>query len=139
MISADLHLHEYIQTNALSAEDPPLLDKACFLSQQREEVSLIVPLKQSRKHSCWDKSKMHRSFEDSEQTSLCQMCHSEPAGFKAGSHLGGGLRALAFLHSLCHILLPLSLSLSTHTVLSPFLLVSLLSLSVRVGLKYQPE
>ncbi len=106
--------------NTVTAEDPPLLDKACFLARQREEVNWTVPLKQNREHSCWDKSKLHCSFEDSEQTSLCQMCHSEPAGFKAGSHLEGGLRALALFHSVCHILPPLSLSRLTLFYLHSF-------------------
>lgn len=51
------------------------------------------------------------------------MCQSEPAGFKAGSHVEGELSALALLHSLCHILLPLSLS--PHTILSPLLSATL--------------
>lgn len=102
--------------HTITIKDPPQSDKKV---REREEVNKIVPFKAKQKRSCWDKSKTHHSFEESEQTSLCQMCHSEPAGFKASSHLERELTALAPHHTRCHILLPLSLP--PYTVLSLFL------------------
>lgn len=65
----------------------------------------IMQLYHTNKHCGSVKSKMRHSFKDSKHTCLCQLCHSEPAGCKASSHLEGELTALA-LHSLCPSLFP---------------------------------
>lgn len=71
----------------------PQLRRVC--SAQREGVN---PKRRSdaraEEHSCRDDGKTHACFEESEQT--FQMCHLEPAGFKAAAEgsLGSGSASL---------------------------------------------
>lgn len=76
-----------------------------------------MPLKHNRKHSCWDNSKLHHSFGDSEQTCLCQMCHSEWAGFKAWQKEVSALW-LSFTHFVIFCFPSLFLSLYSHCFIS---------------------